>query len=203
MLEHGKALFGAARDKGIRLDATTLRLEVVRLGERVGEDDLLVWDEKRPTRPWRSSSRSSSLPDFRRRWASSAPSSAQATRAACWRRSKTQQDRQGAGTLEALLYSGEVWQVAEDGAITRGRGRVVAEDEDPFRARGSRRWSASPSPSVTSGRPTGWGGSGAVAVNTLRPHSRRAEPFSLLFRGARSPILRRASMTSRTPTSAR
>jgi hypothetical protein len=28
-----------------------------------------------------------------------------------------------------------------------------------------------------------------VAVNALRPHSRRAEPFSLLFRGPRSPIL--------------
>ena len=26
-------------------------------------------------------------------------------------------------------------------------------------------------------------------MNALRPHSRRAEPFSLLFRGARSPIL--------------
>ena len=32
---------------------------------------------------------------------------------------KAQQDREGAGTLEALLYSGEVWQVGEDGAITR------------------------------------------------------------------------------------
>lgn len=28
-----------------------------------------------------------------------------------------------------------------------------------------------------------------VAVQALRPHSRRAEPFSLLFRGPRQPIL--------------
>lgn len=47
VLEHGKPLiFGKNRDKGIRLNGTTL--EVVTLGDGVTESDLLVHDEKRP-----------------------------------------------------------------------------------------------------------------------------------------------------------
>ncbi|GBC77950.1 2-oxoglutarate oxidoreductase subunit KorB [bacterium HR08] len=47
VLEHGKPLiFGKNRDKGIRLNGTTL--EVVTLGEGITESDLLVHDEKRP-----------------------------------------------------------------------------------------------------------------------------------------------------------
>jgi 2-oxoglutarate/2-oxoacid ferredoxin oxidoreductase subunit beta len=46
-LEHGKPLiFGKNRDKGIRLNG--LDLEVVQLGNGVGEKDLLVHDEKHP-----------------------------------------------------------------------------------------------------------------------------------------------------------
>ena len=50
-LEHGKPMiFGAERDKGIRLNVKTLQLEVVTLGEGgVGEDDLLVHDETNRT----------------------------------------------------------------------------------------------------------------------------------------------------------
>jgi 2-oxoglutarate ferredoxin oxidoreductase subunit beta len=44
VLEHGKPLvFGKANDKGIRLNGT--RLEVVQLGNRTSEGDLLVHDE--------------------------------------------------------------------------------------------------------------------------------------------------------------
>ncbi len=47
VLEHGKPLiFGKNRDKGIRLNGTTL--EVVTLGDGITESDLLVHDEKRP-----------------------------------------------------------------------------------------------------------------------------------------------------------
>ncbi|GBC81654.1 2-oxoglutarate oxidoreductase subunit KorB [bacterium HR10] len=47
VLEHGKPLiFGKNREKGIRLNGTTL--EVVTLGDGITEADLLVHDEKRP-----------------------------------------------------------------------------------------------------------------------------------------------------------
>lgn len=46
-LEHGKPMiFGKQRDKGIRLNGT--HPEVVKLGERVSMDDLLIHDEKAP-----------------------------------------------------------------------------------------------------------------------------------------------------------
>jgi 2-oxoglutarate ferredoxin oxidoreductase subunit beta len=46
-LEHGKPLiFGKNRDKGIRLNG--LKLEVVQLGNGIGEKDLLVHDEHNP-----------------------------------------------------------------------------------------------------------------------------------------------------------
>ncbi|MCG8544430.1 MAG: 2-oxoacid:ferredoxin oxidoreductase subunit beta [Alphaproteobacteria bacterium] len=50
-LEHGKpVVFGAEADKGIRLNAKTLKLEVVKIGENgVTEADLLVHDETNKT----------------------------------------------------------------------------------------------------------------------------------------------------------
>ncbi len=45
MLEHGKPLiFGKNRDKGIRMKGHSL--EVVQLGNGIGESDLIVHDEK-------------------------------------------------------------------------------------------------------------------------------------------------------------
>ncbi len=47
-LEHGKPLiFGKNRDKGIRLNG--LKLEVVQLGNGIGEKDLLIHDEQNPS----------------------------------------------------------------------------------------------------------------------------------------------------------
>jgi len=50
-LEHGKpVIFGKDGDKGIRLNAQALRLEVVKIGENgVSEDDILVHDETNKT----------------------------------------------------------------------------------------------------------------------------------------------------------
>jgi 2-oxoglutarate/2-oxoacid ferredoxin oxidoreductase subunit beta len=50
-VEHGKPLlFGADKDKGLRLNAKTLSLEVVKLGENgVTLDDVLVHDETNPS----------------------------------------------------------------------------------------------------------------------------------------------------------
>jgi 2-oxoglutarate ferredoxin oxidoreductase subunit beta len=49
-VEHGEPLiYGAERDKGLRLDAATLSLEVVEIGKNgVGESDVLVHDETNP-----------------------------------------------------------------------------------------------------------------------------------------------------------
>ena len=48
-VEHGKPLiYGSERDRGIRLNPGTLRLESVRLGEGIDESDLLVHDETNP-----------------------------------------------------------------------------------------------------------------------------------------------------------
>ena len=119
-LEHGKPLvFGAARDKGIRLDPGTLRLEVVRLGDGIGESDLLVWDENRPDAALGFLLAQLEPPAF--------PTPVGVFRAVerpsyetgVLAQIRDQQDRNGAGTLEALLYSGEVWRVGEDGAVTR------------------------------------------------------------------------------------
>ncbi len=50
-VEHGEPLlFGRDRDKGLRLDARTLRLEVVAVGkDGIDEADILVHDEENPT----------------------------------------------------------------------------------------------------------------------------------------------------------
>jgi 2-oxoglutarate ferredoxin oxidoreductase subunit beta len=46
-VEHGKPLvFGADNEKGLRVKPGTLQLEVVKLGEGITEDNLLVHDEK-------------------------------------------------------------------------------------------------------------------------------------------------------------
>ena len=120
MLEHGKPLvFGAARDKGIRLDATTLRLEVVRLGDGVGEGDLLVWDESRPDPALAFLLAQLEPPAFPTPVGVFRSVERPSYESGVLAQIKAQQDRHGAGSLEELLYSGEVWQVAEDGAITR------------------------------------------------------------------------------------
>ena len=119
-LEHGKPLvYGAAKDKGIRLDPRTLELEVVPIVGGVLPDDLVVWDETRsdpaiafmlaqleppafptPVGVYRSVSR----PTYEQRVIGQI---------------QAQQDKKGTGTLEGLLYSGEVWRVETDGSIVR------------------------------------------------------------------------------------
>ena len=53
-LEHGKPMtFGANGEKGLRLDAETLSLEVVTLGENgITEDDIVVHDETNASLAW-------------------------------------------------------------------------------------------------------------------------------------------------------
>jgi len=49
-VEHGeKLIFGANRNKGLRINPKSYSLEVVRLGEDAVEDDILIHDETNPT----------------------------------------------------------------------------------------------------------------------------------------------------------
>ena len=66
----------------------------------------------------------------------------------------------------------------------------MAEDEDPF-ARDRFAPLVGQTFAVRHESAAGWVGPELelVAVNALRPHSRRAEPFSLHFRGPSRPVL--------------
>jgi 2-oxoglutarate ferredoxin oxidoreductase subunit beta len=119
-LEHGKPLvFGAARDKGIRLDPASLRLEVVRLGDGVSEADLLVWDEHRPDPAMAFLLAQLEPPAFPTPVGVFRAVERPSYESGVLGQIKAQQDAQGTGSLEDLLYAGEVWTVGDDGAITR------------------------------------------------------------------------------------
>jgi 2-oxoglutarate ferredoxin oxidoreductase subunit beta len=118
-LEHGKPLiFGKNKDRGIRL-REGLRLEVVRLGEGVGPEDCLVWDEQRTDPSLAFLIAQMGPPDF--------PTPVGILRAveqAPYEQALVGQiqraiESKGEGTLEDLIYAGEIWSVGEDGAITR------------------------------------------------------------------------------------
>ncbi len=119
-LEHGEPLiFGKEREKGIRLHGT--RLEVVDLGDGVGPEDCLVWDEKDPNPAMAFMVGQMGPPDF--------PTPLGVLRAVDgprYHEGVTRQleqaiDTQGQGVLEDLIYSGELWTVEKDGQIVRGR----------------------------------------------------------------------------------
>jgi 2-oxoglutarate ferredoxin oxidoreductase subunit beta len=110
-LEHGKPLkFGTDGERGIRLSG--VGLEVVRVGENgVTEDDLLVWDAHAPNAalatllayavPPASPTpigvfRSVDTPSFESQVVSQIESAV---------------EKQGGGSLESLLESGETWTV--------------------------------------------------------------------------------------------
>jgi 2-oxoglutarate ferredoxin oxidoreductase subunit beta len=110
-LEHGKPLiFGKNRDKGIRLNG--LKLEVVQLGNGIGEKDLLVHDEQNPSPAYSfllaHMSETEGFPTpigvFR---------SIQAPRYEDLVNSQIRevQAKRGRGDLEKLLRAGDTWEV--------------------------------------------------------------------------------------------
>ena len=102
-----------------RLDPRTLKLEVVRIEGGVLPDDLVVWDETRPDPAIAFMLAQLEPPAF--------PAPIGVFRAVerptyeerVIGQIQAQQDKMGTGTLEQLLYSGEVWKVGADGAIER------------------------------------------------------------------------------------
>jgi 2-oxoglutarate ferredoxin oxidoreductase subunit beta len=110
-VEHGHPLlFGAGKKKGLRIDARTLTLEVVTLGEGgVTEKDILIHDEKNATIATMLARMPA--PQFPVAmgvlYAVERPSY-EGTLVAQERRAR---EKLGAGSLEKLLHSGETWTV--------------------------------------------------------------------------------------------
>ncbi len=119
-LEHGKPLvFGTPEGRrGIR--AAGMRPEVVALGDGLGEDDLLVWDETDPNLAWLAAQmlppafptpvgvvRAVSEPSYER---------------AVVAQIESERKRLGEGSLDELLRRGDVWTVGADGRVAEGAG---------------------------------------------------------------------------------
>jgi 2-oxoglutarate ferredoxin oxidoreductase subunit beta len=115
-LEHGKPMvFGKGRDKGIRLNGTSL--EVVKFADGFGPENCLVWDEtisnpaiafmaaqmRRPELP---------TPIGVLRKVDTAPFEKLVID-----QIQNETNRRGPGDLAKLLHAGDTWQVREDGGI--------------------------------------------------------------------------------------
>jgi 2-oxoglutarate ferredoxin oxidoreductase subunit beta len=115
-LEHGKPMvFGKGRDKGIRLNGTSL--EVVKFADGFGPENCLVWDEtisnpaiafmaaqmRRPELP---------TPIGVLRKVEAAPFEKLVID-----QIESETARRGPGDLAKLLHAGDTWQVREDGTI--------------------------------------------------------------------------------------
>ena len=117
-LERGKPLlFGAQRDKGIRLDPHTLLLEVVRLGDGITEADLLTWDESRSNPALAFLLAQLEPPAFPTPIGVFRAVERPSYEAGVVDQIRVAQDKSGTPSLEKLLYSGEVWKVNADGTI--------------------------------------------------------------------------------------
>ncbi|MEE8217844.1 MAG: 2-oxoacid:ferredoxin oxidoreductase subunit beta [Vicinamibacteria bacterium] len=111
VLETGQPLvFGKERDKGIRLNG--LELEVVKLGNGVSEEDLLVHDERNPNPAYAFLlSRMDAEPGF-----PTPIGVLRAIDAPCYEQEVADQmravtEKKGEGDLAALLHAGDTWEV--------------------------------------------------------------------------------------------
>jgi 2-oxoglutarate ferredoxin oxidoreductase subunit beta len=111
-LEHGKPLiFGKAKDKGIRMRGT--QMEVVHLGDGIGPEDCVVWDEtlENPATAFLAANllpphfptalgvfRSVEMPSYEERVVE---------------QMQQETDRLGVGKLDDLLKAGDTWTVSE------------------------------------------------------------------------------------------
>ena len=116
-LEHGKPLvFGKEKDRGIRLSGT--ELEVVSFSEGHSPEDCLTWDEA-AANPTLAFMMAQMLPPHM-------PTPIGILRnveAPAYHQQVVGQiedeiESRGQGKIEDLLYSGELWKVGEDGAVS-------------------------------------------------------------------------------------
>jgi 2-oxoglutarate/2-oxoacid ferredoxin oxidoreductase subunit beta len=115
-LEHGKpVVFGAQRDRGLRMAGT--KLEVVTLGDGVTEDDCLIWDETDPNPAMAFMMAQVGPPDM--------PTPVGVLRSveqptyenAVVSQIEHEIEEHGHGTLEELIYAGEMWSVDAEGHL--------------------------------------------------------------------------------------
>lgn len=110
-LEHGKPLtFGADGDRGIRLSG--VGLEVVRVGENgVTEDDLLVWDAHAPNAAMASLLAHAVPPAFPTPVGVFRSTDTPSFESQVVGQIESAVEKQGSGSLDDLLRSGETWTV--------------------------------------------------------------------------------------------
>jgi 2-oxoglutarate ferredoxin oxidoreductase subunit beta len=118
-LQHGQPLvFGKEKDRGVRLNGT--RLEVIRLGDEFGPDDCLVWDETDPNPTIAFMAAQMSAPAFPTPLGVLRSVDMPTYEDGVVHQIEEQVESRGQGSLEDLIYAGELWTVGKEGGITRG-----------------------------------------------------------------------------------
>jgi 2-oxoglutarate ferredoxin oxidoreductase subunit beta len=117
-VEDGKPLlFGADHSKGLRLNGT--KFEIVEIGNGATVEDCLVWDSKNPDPSMAFMLSQLGPPAFPTPLGVLRAASEPAYERAVVDQIEHEVERSGQGTLKDLIYSGEVWNVSEDGSVQR------------------------------------------------------------------------------------
>ena len=115
-VEHGKPLiYGKDRQMGVRLNG--LQLETGRLGEDFEEDDCLVWDAESPDPSLAFMLAQKSWPDFPTPIGILRHYQEPTYEGAIVDQIERTIDAEGQGTLESLIFGGDMWTVGEDGHV--------------------------------------------------------------------------------------
>jgi 2-oxoglutarate ferredoxin oxidoreductase subunit beta len=116
-IEHGKPLvYGKDSDWGIRLRGTDL--EVTKLEGSIGPEDCLVWDEDRENPALAFLLAQLGPPNFPTPIGVFRNVEAPAYDAAVVAQIEESIEKRGHGKLKDLIYSGDIWEVGKDGAVS-------------------------------------------------------------------------------------
>ena len=116
-LEQGKPLlFGKGKTKGIRLNGT--ELEVIDLTAGFSADDCLVWDETRMNPAIAFMIAQMGPPNFPTPLGVLRRVDVPSFESGVVGQIQREPERKGAGSLDALLRSGDLWTVHEDGTVS-------------------------------------------------------------------------------------
>ncbi len=111
-LEHGKPLlFGKAKDKGIRMRGT--QMEVVHLGDGIGPEDCVVWDETLDNPATAFLAANLLPPSFPTPLGVFRSVDMASYEERVVEQMQQETDRLGVGKLEELLKAGDTWTVSE------------------------------------------------------------------------------------------
>jgi 2-oxoglutarate ferredoxin oxidoreductase subunit beta len=117
-VEDGQPLvFGPDRTRGLRLQGTSF--EVVDLGSGASEEECLVWDSRRSDPSMAFMLSQVGPPRFPTPIGVLRAASAPAYESSAVDQIEDAIESQGLGSLEDLVYSGDVWRVTEDGSVER------------------------------------------------------------------------------------